>query len=137
MARFWQPAQAEDTVSAPAIFSSAAGTIGAVLKVALLLALAAGWEVAHVARLARLKDPYYVLVSQYHWPQLVLFAVAQALPAFVLTGIVPMVVWAMFGAKRATFNLALLGWAVAYVAAAAFSELAFMSHQWIQGVWPP
>jgi|HubBroStandDraft_6_1064221.scaffolds.fasta_scaffold839437_2 hypothetical protein len=137
MERFWHPIQAANAGSAPAAFWKAVGTIGAVLKVALLLAFATSWEILHVSRLAHLKDAYYLVVSQYHCPQLALFAVEQALPAFVVTGIVPMAVWTTFGARRSTFTLTLLGWAFAYVATGAFTELAFMSHQWARGVWPP
>jgi len=112
-------------------------TIGVVLKLALLVAFAGACQLVHIIRLAYLGDQFYLVVSHYQWPQLAAFAIAQSLPALILTGIVPMVVWVAFGSRRMAFNLAMLGWALFYLAAVAFSELAFTSQQSIRGVWPP
>lgn len=117
--------------------SNLTAAIGLIAKFALLIAFAGACQLAHIVRLAHLGDQYYLVVSHYHWLQLSAFAIAQSLPALILTGIVPMVVWAAFGSRRTAFNLAMLGWAVLYLGAVAFSELAFMSQQSIRGAWPP
>lgn len=118
-------------------FSNLMAAIGLVTKFALLIAFAGACQLIHIMRLAHLGNQYYLVVSHYHWLQLAAFAIAQSLPALILTGIVPMVVWAAFGSRRTAFNLAMLGWALLYLGAVAFSELAFMSQQSIRGVWPP
>ncbi len=118
-------------------FSNLMAAIGLVTKFALLIAFAGACQLIHIMRLAHLGNQYYLVVSNYHWLQLAAFAIAQSLPALILTGIVPMVVWAAFGSRRTAFNLAMLGWALLYLGAVAFSELAFMSQQSIRGVWPP
>jgi hypothetical protein len=118
-------------------FSAMLTTIGVAMKFVLLIGFAGACQLAHIVRLAHLGDQYYLLVSRYHWPQLATFAIMQSLPTLVLTGIVPMVVWVVFGGRRTTFNLAVLGWALLYLAAVAFSELAFMSQLSIRGAWPP
>ncbi len=110
--------------------------IGSAAKLALLIAVATACEVAHIMRAAYLGNPYYLLISQYDWPRLAAVAVAQALPALALTGIVPLIVWAMFGARRPLLNFALLGWAVLYLTAAALTELSFMSRFAATGTWP-
>src|ERR1700688_82688 len=96
-------------------FSAMMTTIGVVLRLALLIAFAGACQLAHIMRLAYLGDQYYVVVSHDHWPQLAAFAIAQSLPALILTGIIPMVVWVAFGSRRAAFNLAMLGWALFYL----------------------
>ncbi|MGP0088843.1 MAG: hypothetical protein ACLPKB_02620 [Xanthobacteraceae bacterium] len=135
-----QPSAANERTEMPlpvaARFSRLMSAIGLVAKFALLIAFAAACQLAHVIRLAHLGDQYYLVVSHYHWLQLSAFAIAQSLPALILTGIVPMVVWAAFGSRRTTFNLAMLGWAVLYLGVVAFSELAFMSQQSVRGGWP-
>ena len=110
--------------------------IGSVAKIALLVAIAAVCEVAHIMNAAHLGNPYYLLVSQYRWPQLAAMAVAQAVPTLVLTGIVPLIVWATFGSRRPLLDFALLGWGLLYLPAAALTELSFMTHHAATGTWP-